>query len=146
MCLWDLLAKISEIAIDIIANITDIITNLTAAVSVPGVCVALYNAKGRVCVSPGILDTKVIVAPNSAKHLAKAKVAPVIIAGSNSGKVIVTKHLIFVAPWISAASSNFGSRLSNPRRIDLTRSGKLTIADAMAAPFQEKFTDILKYS
>lgn len=77
-----LFAKISAIATDIKANIIDIITNRIADSSVPGICVAVYNASGRVCVSPGILETKVIVAPNSARHLANARVMPVIIEGS----------------------------------------------------------------
>lgn len=133
-------------AIAVMANSTDITTNLKAASSVPGVCVAVYKANGKVCVSPGIFETKVIVAPNSAKHLAYANVIPVIIAGSIKGRVIVRKQLILVAPFIRAASSNFGSKLSKPSLIDLTISGKATTAEAIAAPFQEKFTDILKFS
>jgi hypothetical protein len=112
---------------------------------VPGVWVAVYNASGKVCVSPGIFDTKVMVAPNYAKQRANANVTPVIIAGNIKGKVKVKKQLIREAPFMRAASSSLGSKLSNPSLIDLTNRGKATTADAMAAPFHEKITEILKF-
>ena len=146
MRLFALLAKISAIATDIKANAIDIITNRNAACSVPGIWVAVYKAKGKVWVSPGILDTNVIVAPNSAKHLANASVNPVIIDGNTCGRVIEKKQSILLAPFIYAASSILLSNVSKPNLIDLTRSGKDTTAAAIAAPFHEKFTDILKFS
>ena len=88
------LARISAIATEIKANVIEIITNLRAAFSVPGIWVAVYKANGKVWVSPGILDTKVIVAPNSAKHRANARVKPVIIEGNTCGIVIETKQSI----------------------------------------------------
>ena len=42
----------------------------------------VYRANERVLVSPGIFETNVIVAPNSAKQRANASVIPVIIDGS----------------------------------------------------------------
>ena len=121
-------------------------TSLKAASSVPGVWVAVYKAKGSVWVSPGIFDTKVIVAPNSAKHLANASVTPVITEGSIKGNVTVKKQFMREAPFTLATSSSFGSKLSKPNLIDLTKRGKATTAAAIAAPFHEKFTEILKFS
>ena len=137
-----LFAKISAIATDIKANIIDITTNRIADSSVPGICVAVYNANGRVCVSPGIFDTNVIVAPNSARHLANARVIPVIIDGNIWGNVIEKKQSNLLAPLIYAASSVLWSNVSNPNLIDLTSKGKDTTAAAIAATFQEKFTEI----
>ena len=100
ICLFALLAKISAIITEIKAKVIDIMTSLNAACSVPGICVAVYKANGSVCVSPGILDTKVIVAPNSAQHLANAKVMPVIIDGRICGIVIEKKQSSLLAPLI----------------------------------------------
>ena len=44
-------------------------------------------AEGMVCVSPGMLDTKVIVAPNSPIALAKDSTMPAMMPGTISGSV-----------------------------------------------------------
>ena len=47
-------------------------------------------AVGSICVSPGILGTKVIVAPNSPIALAKESTIPAMMHGRISGSVTVT--------------------------------------------------------
>ncbi len=93
---------------------------------------------GRVWVSPGMFDTKVIVAPNSPIALAKARIAPVTIPGRISGSVTVTKIQGRDAPSVAAACSSFGSTASIDSRIARTISGKAMIAAASAAPVQRK--------
>ena len=51
-------------------------TNASAVVSPPGVSKSTSIASGKVCVWPGMLETKVIVAPNSPIPLAKPNTAP----------------------------------------------------------------------
>ena len=84
----------------------EITQSLIAAVSEPGVSIKLYMASGIVCVSPGIFETKLMVAPNSPKLRAKESIVPVIMPGIISGKVIVTKTLSGDAPRVAAACSN----------------------------------------
>src|SRR3981081_957316 len=55
-------------------------------------------AAEMVCVSPGMLDTKVMVAPNSPSALAKHSTMPAITPGSASGKVMGRTRRA-IAPW-----------------------------------------------
>ena len=70
-----------------------------------GTCVKVNKAKGRVWVFPGILDTNVMVAPNSPKLLANARMMPVMIPGSIRGRVMVKNTRNGPAPRVRAASS-----------------------------------------
>ena len=83
-----------------IETIIEIIVSLIAIASPFGICKKVYMAADIVWVSPGILETKVIVAPNSPKALAKLKVAPTIIPGIEIGSVIVKKTLKGEAPRV----------------------------------------------
>ena len=94
----------------------------------------MYRARGSVRVSPGMLDTKVIVAPNSPRLLAKARIMPVAMPGAMRGKVIVVKTRDGPALRVRAASSSLWSTLSKESRIDRTIKGKPITADAIAAP------------
>ena len=58
-----------------------------------------------VCVSPGMLATKVMVAPNSPIALAKPRIRPATTPGSASGSVIVKNTASGGAPSVSAACS-----------------------------------------
>ncbi len=77
-----------------------------ASVSEPGVSIKLYIAKGMVCVSPGILETKLMVAPNSPRLRANDSIVPVMIPGTIRGKVIVKNTLTGEAPSVAAACSS----------------------------------------
>lgn len=94
--------------------------------SAPGVSKKANIAKGIVWVSPGILDTNVIVAPNSPRLLAKAKTTPDKMPGIIKGKVIVKKTRHGDAPSVRAASSSLPSINSSDNRTALTRSGNAT--------------------
>ena len=87
-----------------------------------------------VCVSPGILDTNVIVAPNSPKAFAKPTTAPAKIPGRLNGKVTKTNTFTDDAPKVLAASSSLGSTASKAKRIARTIKGKAITAAANAAP------------
>ena len=93
-------------------------------------------AKGMVWVSPAILDTKVMVAPNSPKERAKPSTIPARIPGKDNGKVIVKNTRHAEAPSVLAACSNFKSILSRESRIARTTKGNATTAEANTAPFQ----------
>ena len=99
-----------------------------------------------VCVSPGMFDTKVIVAPNSPRLLAKARIVPVSIPGKDSGIVMVKKTIIRLAPKVLAATSKPRSIVSNDSLTARTISGNAITAEAIAAPFQVKATVISKVS
>ena len=62
-------------------------------------------ANGNVCVSPEIFPAKEMVAPNSPKLRANAKIAPLITPGNASGKVMVKNTRKLEAPKVLAASS-----------------------------------------
>src|ERR1700724_210931 len=76
-----------------------------AASSPPGVCNAVYSARGRVRVSPGMLETNVMTAPNSPSAAENAVMAPAKTPGSIKGRVIVANRSIAPAPRVRAASS-----------------------------------------
>ena len=58
-----------------------------------------------VCVSPGMLDTNVMVAPNSPSAFAKQSTQPAISPGNASGSVTVAKYAERLAPSVAAACS-----------------------------------------
>src|SRR5262245_14838277 len=89
-----------------------------------------------VCVSPGMLDTKVIVAPNSPRARANANTAPAMMPGNVSGSVTVKNVHVRLAPSVAAASSNLRSTASIEILIAPTRSGKAITPQARAAPVQ----------
>src|SRR6185295_20202123 len=64
----------SEASSASMAMATETMVNLSAPASPPGTWVKVYIKDGRVCVSPGILETKVMVAPNSPMALAKHRI------------------------------------------------------------------------
>ena len=109
-----------------------------ASISAPGVSMKLYIANGIVWVSPGMLETKLIVAPNSPKLRAKESIVPVIMPGIVKGSVIVTNTFKGDAPNVEAACSSLGSTLSKLRRTERTIKGSATTIQAITAPFQLK--------
>ena len=76
-------------------------TRRPAAASPSGICERVLSAAEIVCVSPGMLETKVIVAPNSPKALAKHKTTPAITPGSASGNVMVRNTSMRLAPSLA---------------------------------------------
>ena len=95
-------------------------------------------ADGMVRVSPGMLDTKVMVAPNSPSERAKANTVPTIMPGKVSGSVMVRNTRQRPAPSVRAACSSRISTPSSARRIARTISGKDITAAARTAPRQLK--------
>jgi hypothetical protein len=89
-----------------------------------------------VCVSPGMFDTNVMVAPNSPSALAKASTVPAAMPGIARGSVTVANTQSGDAPSVAAASSLLRSIASMARRMARTIRGKLITAAASAAPVQ----------
>src|SRR6516162_2025269 len=87
-----------------------------------------------VCVSPGMLETKVMVAPNSPSARAKHMTAPAMMPGSASGSVTVKNTQKRLAPSVAAASSSRRSMASSASLIGRTMSGKPMTPQASAAP------------
>jgi hypothetical protein len=85
-----------------------------------------------------MLETNVIVAPNSPSERAKARIAPVTSPGQASGSVTVKKTRARLAPRVRPAASSRVSTASIAWRIARTISGKPMIAAASAAPVQRK--------
>src|SRR5690348_6964577 len=81
-----------------------------------------------------MLDTNVIVAPNSPSPRANDSNVPVTMPGSASGSVIEKSTQSRDAPSVRAATSSLRSIASIDRRIARTISGKPMTADASAAP------------
>ncbi len=82
--------------------------------------------------------TKVMVAPNSPRALAKPSTAPAASPGAASGTVTVKKRTNGPAPSVRATSSTSRSMASIDSRIGRTIKGKAMIAAARAAPVQRK--------
>lgn len=138
--------KVSDVIKAAKAIRMEITTKRAAPVSPFGACVRLYKAKGKVCVSPGMFDTKVIVAPNSPRLRAKAKIVPVKIPGRMSGRVTVMKTHLGDAPKVRAACSNPIFTSSKDNRMERTINGSAIIPAATAAPFQLNAKEISKVS
>src|ERR1700722_17745751 len=120
----------------------EIAARRAAAVSPPGVCSAVYSARGRVRVSPGIFETKVITAPNSPSAAENAVMAPASTPGSMRGRVMVAKRSAAAAPNVRAASSSPRSTFSSEIRMARPISGKDMTAVASAAPLRVKMSSI----
>src|SRR5262245_25708457 len=103
-------------------------------------------ADDSVCVSPGMFETKVMVAPNSPIALAKHRIMPAMIPGTTSGNVTVANTQARLAPRVPAASSRRGSTASIESRMARTSRGKPITPQASAAPVQRKEKTISKYS
>ena len=99
-------------------------------------------AEDRVRVSPGMAETKVMVAPNSPSALAKPSTAPATSPGHASGRVMVKKRRHGDAPRVAAASSSLRSTFSMERRMVRTIRGKPMIPAASAAPVQRNANSI----
>src|SRR5438132_5749438 len=99
-------------------------------------------AMGTVRVSPGILETKVMVAPNSPKLFANDKMAPAITPGMDNGSVMVRNVRQRLAPSVMAAVSMRRSTASMDRRMARTMRGNPMTAAATAAPVQRKAMDM----
>src|SRR3954469_3748680 len=108
-------------------------TSRSAAVSPSGVWINEYTADEMVWVSPGMLETKVMVAPNSPIALAKPSTMPASTPGSASGSVMVENTAARPPRGLAPAPSSRGSIASTARRIALTISGKPITAEARAA-------------
>ena len=87
-----------------------------------------------------------MVAPNSLRLRAKAKMTPVMIPGIMRGMVTVKNTRSGPAPKVRAAASKPSSTCSMERRIARTRRGKATTAEATAAPFQLNIKLIPRFS
>ena len=85
------LLKASESNKEINERITANKQRRAVCASAPGVWMNEYIAKGMVWVSPAILDTKVMVAPNSPKERANPNTKPANTPGRERGNVIVKK-------------------------------------------------------
>jgi hypothetical protein len=85
-----------------------------------------------------MLDTKVMVAPNSPIERAKAKMAPARRPGAISGKVTVANTQTGLAPSVAPACSSFLSTASIDNLMARTIKGKPMTAQAKAAPVQRK--------
>ena len=99
-----------------------------------------------VCVSPGILETKVMVAPNSPSARAKASMVPAMMPGSASGSVMVAKLQNGLAPSVAAASSSRRSIASIDSRMARTISGNAMTPQEIAAPVQRNENTMPKWS
>ncbi len=81
-----------------------------------GVWVKVSSASGRVWVSPRILNTKVMVAPNSPRQRAKFRITPVMIPGVINGRVMVKKmrpRMVLQGTEIQIMDPFFGYKIQN---------------------------------
>ena len=97
-------------------------------------------AMGSVCVSPGMFETKVMVAPNSPSARAKPSTVAAMMPGSASGSVTLENASQRDAPSVRAATSSRRSTASIDSRIAPTISGSAMMAAAIAAPVQRNMT------
>src|ERR1700676_4566311 len=101
-------------------------------------------AVGIVWVTPGMLPTKVMVAPNSPSARAKQSTMPAMMPGSISGSVMVRTTMERLPPSVAAAASSRRSTASSDKRMARTMSGSPMIAAASAAPVQRNAKTIPK--
>ncbi len=121
-------------------------TSLNATISPPGTSIAEYMSKGRVCVCPTIFQAKVMVAPNSPRHLAKPSINPLKIPGNDKGMVMVINVFHGPAPNVLAANSSLTSTISMATFIALTTSGNETTMEAKTAAQKVNEIRMSKYS
>ena len=93
-------------------------------------------------VSPGMLETNVMTAPNSPNAAENAVIAPASTPGSISGRVIEANRSRAPAPSVRAASSSPRSMFSREMRTARTMSGKDITAVASAAPLRVKMSSM----
>src|SRR4029450_9384528 len=79
-----------------------------------------------VCVVPGKLPAKVIVAPNSPNARAQQSTAPAATPGATSGRVTRRNVVQRPAPRVAAASSNRASAARSAPSTLITRNGIAT--------------------
>ncbi len=139
-------ANSSEPANAASASTIAITVSRAAAASPPGACSTVKMAIGRVRVSPGMLETKVMVAPNSPRQRANASTTPDRMPGSVSGRVMVANTRAREAPRVRAAVSSLASTASMASRIARTSKGNAITPAATAAPCQVKITVMPKVS
>jgi len=84
--------------------------------------------------SPGMFDTKVMVAPNSPSERAKPSTSEAQIPGRDKGTVMLVNVFQGPAPNVRAAPSRRRSTASIDSRIARTISGSAITAAAIAAP------------
>ena len=84
--------------------------------------------------TPGRFPAKVIVAPNSPRARAHAKIVPASSAGPMRGSVMRRRIVHLLAPSVAAASSKRGSALRRAPSTVMTRKGMATNASAMITP------------
>src|SRR3546814_20822607 len=98
------------------------------------VCSSDLIADEIVSVSPGIAETKVIVAPNSPSALANASTVPATMPGHASGNVTLRNTRHGVAPSVAAACSRRRPADSIDNRVVPTTRGNPHPALARAPP------------
>src|ERR1044072_5483161 len=94
-----------------------------------------------VCVSPGMFDTNVMVAPNSPSALAKHSTRPAMMPGGASGGGAAAKARKRMAARVEAAASSFASTASIERRIARTSNGNPMMPQASGAGPAERKHD-----
>ena len=99
-----------------------------------------------VWVSPGMLETKVMVAPNSPIALAKPSTMPAEYARQRQRQRDGAKHLHGAAPSVLAACSSRRSIASIERRIGRTSNGNDITPQASAAPVQRNANTMPRWS
>src|SRR3954462_2492922 len=87
-----------------------------------------------VCVRPGKLPAKVMVAPNSPSARAQHSTAPAPIPGAISGRVTRRNVVQREAPRVAAASSYLRSAARSAPSTLITRNGRATNASATTTP------------
>lgn len=101
-----------------------------------GRSISVYIASAIVRVSPGMFDTKLIVAPNSPSAFANARLIPATRPGRLSGSVTCRNAAHGRAPRPDAASCTSRGIASIDSRIARTNSGNAITAAAITAPVQ----------
>ena len=99
-----------------------------------------------VWVSPGMFETKVMVAPNSPIALAKPSTMPASTPGSANGSVTVANTCHGAAPSVLDACSSRRSIASIDSRIGRTSSGNDITPQASAAPVQRNANTMPRWS
>lgn len=110
---------------------------MTAAASYLNCSSCATISSGRISVFIGRLPEMKMTEPYSPIALAKARVKPVISAGTSSGKITRRKVVQRFAPRLAEASSNSGPRSSITGWTVLTTNGKPMKVSAMNTPVGE---------
>src|SRR6266404_2441283 len=100
-------------------------------------------ADGSVWVSPGMLDTKVIVAPNSPMARANERMVPAMMPGNMSGSVTVRKTQTGWAPSVLAAFSSPRSTASMDSCMAMSSPGARLETVAQSATLKLNLTAVI---